>query len=262
MYPPKRCLFISFNISFYRIKKQLFFNAVNEKSHNTTALAEVKNLDVARLFIEKGADVNIKNFWKKTPLYRAVEEGNVNKANLLLDNGGDVDDVDGALVSLLMKAVCLNYNEMAYMLLEKGADVNAKDSYNRRALSFVSDVDVSKEIIARGALVNYKDVWKNTPLINAVEGNRIEIVKLFIEKGANVDAQDYQGRTALMHAVNKHYKEITEILVKSGADLNIHDDYEKSAILMADEDMRNVMFTALKEKQKKEFKPMFRVCEK
>jgi ankyrin repeat protein len=72
---------------------------------------------------------------------------------------------------------------------------------------------------------------------------------LFINSGAKIDAQDNNGRTALMHAIKKNNIEAIKILVSNRADLHLKDDYGKSAILMADENIRKIMFDTLKKKE-------------
>ena len=224
-------------------------NKVNEKSCMVSPLGEVKNVDVARVFIENGADVHQKDVAFRTPLFRAVEEKNIEKARLILDNDGNDNDANNSLMSLLMKAVSLNDEKMVELLLERNANVNAFDVHKRRALSFVRNVAIAKKIVENGGVVNYRDKWGNTPLINAVGENRIEIVKLFINSGAEINAQDNNGRTALMHAIKRNNIEVIKILVSNRADLHLKDDYGKSAILMADENIRKIMFDTLRKKE-------------
>jgi ankyrin repeat protein len=53
------------------------------------------NLQIAKLLIEKKADVNWKDGFKTTALMYAVSIGNKNMVTLLLDNGADFNANDG-----------------------------------------------------------------------------------------------------------------------------------------------------------------------
>ena len=46
-------------------------------------------LTLARLLIEKGADVNTQNNWRDSPLHRACEQGFVEMVQLLMDHGAN-----------------------------------------------------------------------------------------------------------------------------------------------------------------------------
>jgi hypothetical protein len=73
-------------------------------------------------------------------------------------------------------------------LLEKGASVNSKSSYGQTPLFFACDrgyVDIVKLLLDRGAEVNLKDTfYGQTPLGWATSKNRLEIVKLLLDHGA------------------------------------------------------------------------------
>ena len=73
-------------------------------------------------------------------------------------------------------------------LLDKGASVNSKSSYGQTPLFFACDrgyVEIVKLLIDRGADVNVEDTFYHaSPLSWAAQKNRIEIVKLLLDHGA------------------------------------------------------------------------------
>jgi ankyrin repeat protein len=149
------------------------------------------NTEIARLLIEKGADVNSKDEFGWTPLmFAAISER---------------DPVD-----------------VARLLIEKGADVNSKLKDGVTPLMFAAsagNLEVLKLVIEKGADVNYKYESDWTPLMSAAkaEGDRIEVVKLLIEKGADINAKDERGETPLSIAEKYNQSKVVQYLKEHGA---------------------------------------------
>ncbi|TIQ26423.1 MAG: c-type cytochrome [Mesorhizobium sp.] len=100
--------------------------AINEID-GVTALyiaCESGNVELARLLIKRGADVNLPVSWQRTPLYAANKGGRADIVKLLLDNGADPNQVAKAQTPLHVAAEngCL---QCVIHLVEAGADVNA-----------------------------------------------------------------------------------------------------------------------------------------
>ena len=96
------------------------------------------HLEVVKLLLEKGADVNAKNNDGYTALMAASLEGHPEVMKLLLEEGADVNAKEGRGISVLMSASTRGRAEVVKLLLKKGADVNAKNDDNLTALSIAS----------------------------------------------------------------------------------------------------------------------------
>jgi uncharacterized protein len=84
------------------------------------------------------------------------------------------------------------------------------------------DVDIVKELINRGAVVNYVSLeGRETPLMKAASFGSIDIVKLLIDNSAEINQQRVDGVTALMLAVRAANPEKTKILLNAGAKKDI-----------------------------------------
>ncbi|MER9334243.1 ankyrin repeat domain-containing protein [Mesorhizobium sp. M0293] len=85
------------------------------------------NVELAKLLINRGADVNLPVSWQRTPLYAANKAGHAEIVKLLLDNGADPNQVAKAQTPLHVAAEngCL---QCVIHLVDAGAEVNALTS--------------------------------------------------------------------------------------------------------------------------------------
>ena len=89
------------------------------------AAADDEYEEVVRLLLDRGADPNLKNNWKQTPLHTTTQNKNQTVARLLIDSGADINAQDHKGRTPLHR--CKNL-EVAKLLISKGADVNAVDN--------------------------------------------------------------------------------------------------------------------------------------
>lgn len=88
------------------------------------------NLVIARMLLERGAgvDVNFRGNEGDTPLKTAAEHGNTDLAKLFLDAGADpnyVGGIDG--MSVLGMAAMMGHPDVVQLLLDRGSSVAALD---------------------------------------------------------------------------------------------------------------------------------------
>jgi cytochrome c len=93
------------------------------------------NVELARLLIDRGADVNLPVSWQRTPLYAAVNGGHADIVKLLLDNGANPNQVSKGQTPLHLAAEngCL---QCVISLVDAGADVNALTSQRSPPIHF------------------------------------------------------------------------------------------------------------------------------
>ena len=103
--------------------------AINEID-GVTALyiaCEDGNVELAKLLIDRGADVNLPVSWQRTPLFAANKGGYADIVKLLLNNGADPNQLAKSQTPLHVAAEngCL---QCVIHLVDAGADVNALTS--------------------------------------------------------------------------------------------------------------------------------------
>lgn len=197
------------------------------------------HIDVVKVLLDKGADINIKNSNGVTSLIMAIQNSSMDIVKLLLDKGAEVNTVrPNDSVTPLIMALWKGNSDIIKLLLDKGADVNAKlPSIGITAIFMATQngyVDVVKLLIEKGADVNVKEINSGTtPLMAATIHGQPEVAKLLLESGADVNAKTTTtGQTALMIASQQGKTEIAKLLLEKSADVNIKDDKNNGTALI------------------------------
>ena len=185
-------------------------------SYSSQISTAVSQNDVEKLqsLIQRGENVNVKekNYNNITPLFLAVENGNV---------------------------------EIAETLLNFGAKINIRDD-NRQTPLMRLDEDADEELVnllvKHGARVNLVDKERNTTLILAARSVKAEVLRILIKHGADIDARNNARRTALSEAADADNLENVRALLEAGADPHIKDeDGETAFTLTTDEEIKKLL---------------------
>lgn len=78
-----------------------------------------------------------------------------------------------------------------------------------------------------------KDVYGNTPLINAVIDNNTTVVRRLLAQGADANGRGSGGRTPLMFAADGGHTGLLKLLLARGADVNARSDVGQTALIMS-----------------------------
>jgi hypothetical protein len=101
-------------------------------------------------------------------------------------------------------------------LLAHGVDVNTRAQNGESPLGAAAaagQMEVARLLIIRGARLDDRTlITLNTPLIEAAQMNRTEMVKLLLEHGANFNARDVMDRTALDWARENGNPEMADLI--------------------------------------------------
>lgn len=156
---------------------------------------ELTALDVAKILIQRGADVNAR--LSRLPPYRAK-----------LDRGNDT--VLAAGTTPLMRAAKAGDIPAIQLLLDAGADYSLKTE--RRGVTAL--------LLAAGVGTTEQDTTGRYK----TEQQAIEAIELLVERGADIHAVDSRGRNALHGAALQGYNEVIRFLAGQGVDLELADN--------------------------------------
>ena len=110
-----------------------------------------KFLDAGRYLLDRGADVNARNFNGYVPLVYAVEEGLVEFARMLLERGAGINIQDNVGLTPLHWAVRSRKIQTVRLLLEHGADVDALDNRVKTPSQYAGQGDIAELLFEYGA---------------------------------------------------------------------------------------------------------------
>ena len=215
---------------------RLFLHAgarANKGWSHILPLEEAKTVEIARMLVEAGADVNgLVLHGEGPPLVRAARRHDIKLAQYLISAGADVNKAASSKDTALSWAASGHDFKLARYLINAGADVNPW-STGKTPLAIAASENQTELLqlllqVDRGAHVNtvsravYPMGSSRTLLQFAAESGNLNSVKLLVEAGANVNAPacDIKGMTALQAASYGGHIDMVAFLLHSGANVD------------------------------------------
>jgi ankyrin repeat protein len=206
-----------------------------------------------------------------TPLLYAAREGNLEMARILLDAGADINRRAANGTSPLVVAIVNNHIGLALHLIERGADVNAADDFHQRGPLYAAvemrnpditrdtaappgdgrdPLELIRRLLEKGANPNARANttpfrgfyqvsanWANfdgqTPFLRAALNGDVTLMRLLLKHGADPNLGTYDGATPLMAAAginwvvaqtysrsDAEYLEAAALCIELGNDVN------------------------------------------
>ncbi|KDO17811.1 TKL protein kinase [Saprolegnia parasitica CBS 223.65] len=212
------------------------------------------NVAKVQSYLDKRVNVNCTDSIY-TPLHRAAYNGHVDVARLLLDKGADVEASNANGYTPLHYAAQGKKPEMVEFLLAKGAKIDAKNKNGqtprevaeaRGSNDFVATLlrdyprmqeeqlfDALREKRIPDAMrilqnnfyhVNLRDS-SETPLLHVVVATQdLSLLQMLLQRrNLQIDAKDSMGRTALTVAITTGTAELVQALYQAGASVDLVD---------------------------------------
>jgi len=175
--------------------------------------AMFNNIDIVKLLVEAGADLDIANDDNETPLQTAVHLGNIKIVEILIDKGADINTQDtiNKYTPLHLAVSCpgeiddksyMRYFNIAELLIRSGANLETTDGQKKTPLHTLiyTCIRISIDDSYRG--------MDNSELYQKA----LQLVRLLIKKKVNVNAVDKKGNTPLHIALRNNDFELAYIL--------------------------------------------------
>ena len=200
-------------------------------------------MEMCKLLLEFGADINVKNICSETPLLIATEFNVDNVAELLLELGCETKVKNKDSITPLLHTARHNNGKLTRILLQYGAGASLldKDDIDRvtplHQAVHSNSFHVIEVLLEHGVDLEVRDKSDQTPLVLAAELGRLAMVQSFAEKGSNINARDQYGKTPVIlnieRIIGSGYVVSSASLKKlldHGSSVNLTDQYGRSAL--------------------------------
>lgn len=200
----------------------------------------------------KGANPNLADrFWKRTPLYAAIEMRNLDFTRESPPPLADAADPMDLIKALLAKGADPNarVNTTPVRGFMQGSanwvNFDGQTAFIRAALA--GDIALMRLLLEHGADPNLTTNEGSTALMAAAGLNFVvsqtfthpneeylEAARLCLEKGNNVNAINNQGLTAMHGATNRGFDDMVKLLAAAGSKLDVADKQGRTPMTYAE----------------------------
>lgn len=177
----------------------IFF--VTCSAHESKAVENIKNniaeasLEDAQKYIINKNNINAIDVNGTTALMSAAKDGNILAVTYLLENGALIAMYDFFDKSALLLASEEGHKEVIKILLAAGADVNTIQNNELGATALMrasreGKIELVKYLIENGAHLETKDSQGYTAWIHATLNGHAEVVEYLVEQGADLTIEN------------------------------------------------------------------------
>jgi ankyrin repeat protein len=148
----------------------------------TPLLMAISNnqIELAKFLIERDAQINVVDWYGRSPIWQAVEVRNMDVDNSTFKNGVDREPV----------------LELIKILLAKGADPNVRTA---------ESPPIRRFILPTTGTLEWVDFVGMTPFLFAARAGDVTVMKLLLAHGANPKIPTFAGTTPLMAAAGMNW---------------------------------------------------------
>jgi ankyrin repeat protein len=204
--------------------------ALHDLAKNSTNDPETK-IDILKLLLRNGGDLNKKNVTGKTPLDCALENGQ----DAIVDHLHKIDKANIELIEVVSSKDSPDTKAEAIKnLLYLGADPNTRlTEHNKNPILQYCvyegnlNLEAARHLLKEGAKVNDEDATGDTALhvlaqaMDPDSKTKIDILKLLLENGGDLNKENNAGKTPLECALENKQKEIFHEIIKYAKEHNI-----------------------------------------
>ena len=181
--------------------------------------------EIAAYLIERGAAVDAKTGTGATPLHCLMwMTGSMDMARLLIEKGADINSSSTSGTSILMMAAIEKRREIVDYLLDIRVFVPSPKEKEGQDLFFVSVrnnlIKLFDRLISLGADIRETNLAGNNLLHEACRNGSIEMIKKLLHAGIKTTDANRSGWTPLHYAAEGGYEEAAVILMENRAPIN------------------------------------------
>ena len=207
-------------------------NAKDETQQSAYLIATSEGyLDLLRLTLAHGAQVDDKDSWNGTGLIRAAERGHALVVGELLRAGINRDHINRIGYQAIHEAVWLGDDTPEYATTVRVLAAGGVELDRRSPSAELTPLEMARQIGHTGAAGILETITSaarpadpDAALLQAAEVGDANAVAIALRAGANIEARDAHDRTALLLAATYEQIPVANVLVAMGASPNALDD--------------------------------------
>jgi len=196
------------------------------------AAARIGHIEIAKLLLEAGADVNIEDK-QELPILAAANDGHKDFIAFLIDEKADKYIYTRGYGNALHCASRNGHLDAVNYLIEQGLNLNKNGDSHGTPLNCAArnghDLVVST-LIDAGADINLESDGQGSALNAASRNNHVEVVKILLDEGVEINAQTNGQGTALNAAARNGHLETLKFLLDEGGLINFQNNGQGSAL--------------------------------
>ncbi|HOV01162.1 MAG TPA: ankyrin repeat domain-containing protein [Dermatophilaceae bacterium] len=228
-------------------------NAKDETQQSAYLIATSEGyLDLLRLTLAHGAQVDDKDSWNGTGLIRAAERGHALVVGELLRAGINRDHINRIGYQAIHEAVWLGDDTPEYATTVRVLAAGGVELDRRSPSAELTPLEMARQIGHTGAAGILETITSaarpadpDAALLQAAEVGDANAVAIALRAGANIEARDAHDRTALLLAATYDQIPVANVLVAMGANPNALDDRHDTPWLVTGVTGRVAMLEAL-----------------
>jgi ankyrin repeat protein len=214
-----------------------------------------EHLDVVKVLVERGADINMGDNDELTPLHKSAYRGLTEISEYLISKGANISAEDRRGVTPLHLAAARGHNKVMELLLAKGAEINTADKDGETPLHRAAKNGYPRAIdflAEKGADLNVPDNHGKTALYWTVERRRYTSIAALLRAGADTEIGIKRTEETPLHkALAENDIRAIEMLVKGGADVNMANSKGETPLQIAEKRKMKNAVKLLKEAESK-----------
>ncbi|XP_048841747.1 ankyrin repeat domain-containing protein 6b isoform X2 [Brienomyrus brachyistius] len=196
--------------------------AVTKYGRTPLHLAAYKgHLEVVRILLKAGCDLDIQDDGDQTALHRAAVVGNSDIIATLVQEGCALDRQDKDGNTALHEVSWHGFSQAAKQLVKAGANVHAKNKAGNSALHLACQnghAQTSRVLLLGGSRPDSKNNVGDACLHVAARYNHVTVIRILLGTFCSVTQQNQVGDTPLHQAAALNHKKTVRLLLEAGAD--------------------------------------------
>ncbi|XP_047244618.1 ankyrin repeat domain-containing protein 6b isoform X3 [Girardinichthys multiradiatus] len=208
--------------------------AVTKYGRSPLHLAAYKgHLEVVRILLKAGCDLDIQDDGEQTALHRAAVVGNTDIISALIQEGCALERQDKDGNTALHEVSWHGFSHCLKVLVKAGANVHAKNKAGNTALHLACQnghTQSAKVLLLGGSRSDSKNHAGDTCLHVAARYNHVAMLRILLGAFCSVSMKNMVGDTPLHIAAALNHKKTVRLLLEAGADSHIHNNAGQTAL--------------------------------